>query len=222
MSAILFGSISTVADTSELQREAFNRAFEAHGLDWRWDREDYRAMLSTSGGRDRIAEHARSLGQDVDADAVHATKSEIFRQSLAGSGIEPRPGVVDTVRGARARGLRVGLVTTTSPANVAALMDALGPELGAADFDVVVDTDSVERPKPDPAAYDFAVRSLGERPEGCVAVEDNVDGVRAATAAGVACVAFPNANTAGGDFAAATGQVDHLEVDDLQKLITAA
>jgi hypothetical protein len=34
MSAILFGSISTLADTSELQRRAFNEAFSAHGLDW--------------------------------------------------------------------------------------------------------------------------------------------------------------------------------------------
>lgn len=222
MSAILFGSISTIADTSELQREAFNRAFETHGLDWRWDREDYRAMLSTAGGRDRIAEHARSRGQDVDADAVHATKSRIFQESLSGAGIEPRPGVLDTIRAARRQGLKLGLVTTTSTANVAALMDALAPELGAGDFDVVVDSASVEAPKPDRAAYDFALRSLGEQAQSCVAVEDNVDGVRAATAAGVACVAFPNANTAGGDFTDADHQVDRLDVDDLQKLINQA
>jgi hypothetical protein len=55
VSALLFGSISTVADTSELQRAAFNRAFAEHGLDWTWDRDDYRAMLATSGGRSRIA-----------------------------------------------------------------------------------------------------------------------------------------------------------------------
>lgn len=222
MSALLFGSISTVADTSELQREAFNRAFAEHGLDWRWDRDEYRAMLSTSGGRDRIAEHARSLGQDVDADAVHATKSAIFQRSLAESGIEPRPGVVDAVRGARERGLKVGLVTTTAAANVTALLDALGPQIGAGDFDVVVDSDSVERPKPDRAAYDFAVRSLGERAQDCVAVEDNVDGVRAATAAGIACIAFPNANTSGDDFAGATERVDHLDVEALQKRIAGA
>lgn len=222
MSAILFGSISTVADTSELQREAFNRAFETHGLDWRWDREDYRAKLSSNGGRDRIAEHARSLGQDVDADAVHATKSRLFQESLAGSGIEPRPGVVETIRDARARGLKVGLVTTTAPANVSALLDALGPELGAGDFDLVVNSSDVEQPKPDPAVYEFAVRNLGEQPQTCVAVEDNVGGVQAATAAGVACVAFPNANTADGDFSAAAGRVDRLDADALQKLITAA
>jgi HAD superfamily hydrolase (TIGR01509 family) len=218
MPAILFGSISTVADTSELQRSAFNRAFEAHGLNWNWDRADYRAMLATSGGRDRIAEHAAATGQQVDADAVHATKSELFRQSLAGAGLRPRPGVAETVRDARGRGMKVGLVTTTAAENVTALLDALGAELGRGDFDTVVDSSEVDRPKPDPAAYAYALRSLGEQAADCVAVEDNVDGVRAAVAAGVTCVAFPNENTADHDFEGAARNVDRIDVDDLQEV----
>ena len=220
MSAILFGSISTVADTSELQREAFNQAFDAHGLGWRWERDEYLSMLGTSGGRTRIAEYAAAQGQSVDAAAVHDTKSALFQQNLAGSGVEPRPGVVETIRGAKARGLKVGLVTTTSAANVEALIAALAPAVGAADFDVIVDASSVEKPKPDKAAYEFAVSSLGEHTGSCVAVEDNLDGVRAAAAAGVACVAFPNANTAGHDFSAADRRVDHVDVDELAQLIT--
>ena len=220
MPAILFGSISTVADTSELQRQAFNQAFEAHGLGWRWDRDDYLAMLGTSGGRDRIAEYASAQGQTVDADAVHETKSDLFRKSLAGSGVEPRAGVVETIRDAKQRGLKVGLVTTTSAANVSALIDALTPAVSAGDFDVVVDVSSVEKPKPDKAAYEFAVASLGEQTSACVAVEDNLDGVRAAAAAGVTCVAFPNENTAGADFSLADRRVDHVDIDHLTQLIT--
>jgi hypothetical protein len=33
MTTVLFDSIGSLADTSELQREAFNEAFRAHGLD---------------------------------------------------------------------------------------------------------------------------------------------------------------------------------------------
>lgn len=219
MSAVLLGSISTVADTSERQREAFNEAFAAHGLGWRWDRDDYLAMLATSGGRGRIASYAESVGQEVDADAVHRTKSEIFRQNLVTSPPQPRPGVVETIRAAKDRGLKVGLVTTTSPENVAALLAALAPAVGAADFDVVVDSSEVQKPKPDGAAYTFALASLGEQAADCVAVEDNVDGVRAATAAGVACVAFPNHNTAGHEFATADHRVERLDIDDLAQAI---
>ena len=217
MTSILFGSISTVADTSERQREAFNRAFAAHGLDWRWDRDDYVTMLTTSGGQGRIADYAEARGESVDAQAVHRTKSELFRTSLAESAVPPRPGVVETIRDARANGLKVGLVTTTSPDNVSALLAALGPAITPADFDVIVDATSVERPKPDRAAYDFAVQQLGETPQDCVAVEDNVEGVAAATAAGVRCVAFPNENTAGHDFAQAAEVLDRLDLDRLQR-----
>jgi HAD superfamily hydrolase (TIGR01509 family) len=219
LSAILFGSISTVADTSELQREAFNRAFAEHGLDWRWDREDYRGMLAASGGRDRVADFARSRGEDVDADAVHATKTKFFQETVGGAGISPRPGVVQTIRGAHERGLKVALVTTTSSGNVAALLDALGPELGPADFDLLVDAATVERSKPDPDAYEYALRTLGEQAGSAVAIEDNVGGVQAATAAGITCVAFPNANTAGHPFDGAAEQVDRLDLDALQGLI---
>jgi len=39
--AILFGSIGTLIETSDLQRESFNEAFKEAGLDWYWDQEDY-------------------------------------------------------------------------------------------------------------------------------------------------------------------------------------
>ncbi len=214
MPALLLGSISAVADTSELQRDAFNRAFEAHDLGWSWDREQYRTLLADSGGQARLAEYARSLGQTVDAQAVHDTKSKLFQQSLADADLSPRPGVVETIKAARDRDWKVGLVTTTSRANVVALLEALSPALRAEDFDVVVDAESVGPPKPAPDAYTFAAAALEVPADECVAIEDNLGGVSSARTAGVPCVAFPNANTAGHDFGDAR-VVDHLDLDDL-------
>jgi HAD superfamily hydrolase (TIGR01509 family) len=222
MSAVLFGSISTVADTSELQRQAFNQAFDAHGLGWRWDHDDYLAMLTTSGGQARITDYAKSLGQTVDAKAVHGTKSQIFQESLATAQLSPRPGVVETIKGARGQGLKVGLVTTTARANITALLGALSPDITTSDFDVIVDASSVTSPKPDQAAYAFALQSLGEERGDCAAIEDNVDGVQAAKAAGLACVAFPNENTAKHDFSAADRRVDQVNLSDLQQLMAGA
>lgn len=218
MPALLLGSISTIADTSERQRQAFNQAFAAHGLDWHWDQDQYRAMLSGSGGQARIADYAQSLGQTVDAKAVHETKTRIFQEHLPQGGLVPRAGVVDSIQAAKDHGWKVGLVTTTSPGNVSALLAALSPHLAAGNFDVIVDSSRVERPKPDQAAYVFALENLGEAPGECVAVEDNAGGVQAAVAAGVPCVAFPNENTAGGDFTAARRRVDRLDAADLLEM----
>ncbi|ROR93031.1 HAD family hydrolase [Nocardioides aurantiacus] len=222
MAAILFGSISSVADTSELQRESFNEAFAQHGLDWRWEHDDYVAMLESSGGADRVAAYAEERGQEVDARAVHATKSSIFQDKLISEGVEPRPGVVETIEAAHREGLKVGLVTTTSPDNIDALVTALRPHVDLRGFDVVVDVTQVEQPKPDRDAYAFALDRLDEQAGACVAIEDNLGGVEAATAAGVTVIAFPNANTAGHDFAGAHSRVDKLDAAALVGLAQSA
>ena len=144
MSAVLFGSISTLADTSELQRKAFNEAFEACGLDWHWSRDDYTAMLNSNGGAERIADYAASREEDVDAVAVHALKSEIFQKLLGESTVSPRPGVVDIVTEAKNNDHKVGFVTTTSQGNIDALLAALQPHISAEMFDLIVDREAVD------------------------------------------------------------------------------
>lgn len=213
MSAILFGSISTLVDSSELQRRAFNTAFAQHGLDWSWDQDEYAELLTGSGGQDRVAAYAQQRGDDVDAAAVHATKSQVFRSLLADEPPTPRPGVVETIRAAREAGHQVGFVTTTSAENVAAVLQV--PGLSADDFDVVVDTDDVDHPKPAPEAYRHALAALGSDPSDAVAIEDNVGGVDAARAAEVTVLAFPNENTDGHDWSGAAERVDALTLDAL-------
>ncbi len=219
MSAILFESISTLADTSELQRESFNKAFANHHLGWTWSRPEYLAMLDTSGGADRVATYAQSRGEQVDADAVHATKSEIFQRDVATAHLQPRSHVAQTIAEARIAGMKVALVTTTSAANVTALLGALSPQVTPDMFDVIVDVTDVEQRKPAGEAYQYALDKLGENASDCVAIEDNVDGVNAAQAAGVTCVAFPNQNTAGHDFTHADQRVDDVRLQDLTALL---
>jgi HAD superfamily hydrolase (TIGR01509 family) len=221
MSAILFGSLSTISDTSELQRESFNEAFAQLGLGWEWDRNQYRNMLSGNGGVNRITEYAESRGEKVDAAAVHHAKSVLFQMKLASSELSPRPGVAETVEGARSAGIKLGFITTTSPENISGLFTALSAQFSPRDFDLIVSSTDVDRAKPDPAAYLFALTSLREPSAGVVAIEDNEGGGKSATAAGVAWVAFPNANTGDHTFTDAVERTDHLDVDHLRRLVTA-
>ena len=213
MSALLLGSISTLADTSEIQRGAFNEAFTEHGLDWNWQRDDYRKLLTGNGGRQRIVDFAKSRGEDVDDAAIHATKTSIFQDQLSRVGIGTRPGIIETIQAAKARGWQVGLVTTTARDNVTAMLDGLS-ELSEDDFDVIIDVGTVEEGKPNPASYLSALDQLGEDAGACIALEDNVGGVEAATAAGIACIAFPNQNTAGHDFGS-TPVTHHVDFDEI-------
>lgn len=217
MSTILFGSIGTLAETSEMQRQAYNDAFAEHGLDWSWERAEYQKLLPQSGGRDRVADYATERGESVDADAVHQTKSRLYQQALRAAPVQARPGVVDTIRRAKAEGLKLALVTTTSPENIEALTGAL-VDVQQSDFDVIVDVTKVQTSKPDKAPYVWALGQLNQQPGDCVAVEDNAYGVRAAKAAGVPVIAFPGANTAGHDFGDAE-QVQHVDFSALDALL---
>ncbi|GAB2488252.1 HAD family hydrolase [Jatrophihabitans fulvus] len=200
MPAILFGSISTISDTSELQRDAFNRAFQEHGLDWHWERDEYRDMLTGNGGKERISSFAERAGVQVDAAAVHETKSTLFQRSLQPGAVTPRAGVRDLVADAKAAGWKIGIVTTTARGNVDALLESLTSEAERQDFAVVIAREDVDSPKPDPEVYAKALAELGEPAEQVVAIEDNLGGVESARAAGLAVVAFPNENTALHDF----------------------
>lgn len=198
MKALLFGSIGNLSDTSEMQREAFNNAFAHHNLDWYWSRDVYRELLRQSGGRGRIASMAKEAGHEVEAAAIHATKSALFQSALERGGATPRPGVKDAIARARKEGAALGLVTTTSSDNVNQLLSAL--DLPPKTFDVIVTAEQVESGKPSPDCYACAAATLALSPKQCIDVEDNVDGVRAALAAGTPCLAWPGENNIGHDF----------------------
>ena len=222
MTAVLFGSIGTLADTSEMQRESFNEAFQQHGLDWNWSRDEYRELLRDSGGAQRIEAYARQRGEDVDAAAVHRTKSEIFQRKLAEDAPGPRDGVADAVAAAKGDGFKVALVTTTSRANLEALATGVKPGLDLGDFDLVVDKSEVDAPKPDGAVYEYAISQLGEDPSACVAIENNLDGVSAAKAAGIAVVAYPGVDNADHGFDDADEKVESLSFGELRGLVGGA
>ena len=207
MRTLLLGSIGTLVETSELQRSAFNKAFREAGLDWEWGRDEYRRMLADEGGRSRIASYAAERGEQVDASALHRDKSRHFRAMLDQGFLRARPGVADTIAAAREAGVRVGFVSTTSPDNVAHVLDAISDEIDAEAFDLVMDATYTTERKPDPDPYLTALRTLGATPLDTLVIEDNEDGVQSAVRAGLSCLAFPGANTRDHDYADAAGLV---------------
>lgn len=199
MKAVLFGSIGSVVETSELQRLAFNEAFAMHGLNWHWSRADYVKMLEHSGGRSRVETFARSLGQPVDASAVHATKTRMFQRSLVTGTLQPRPDVANVVALARREGWLLGFISTTDRKSlVNALSGAEG--ISADDFDLITADDLSLAQKPDAEAYHYALEHLGIEPSAAIAIEDNPAGVSSAAAAGISVIAYPGANTLNLDY----------------------
>ena len=99
--------------------------------------------------------------------------------------LEGATAAVDRVR---ALGLRVALASSSPMSLIQAVLSLDGL---AGRFDAVVSGEDEEIGKPDPAVYLSAARALEVPPGRCLAVEDSINGVRAAKAAGMLCVAVP-------------------------------
>ena len=91
--ALLFGSIGTLVETSEIQRKSFNEAFKKKGLNWYWTKEEYIKLLNKSGGSDRIKEYAKKKNTKVNAKQLRDLKTKLFNNYLKKSYLKLRPGV---------------------------------------------------------------------------------------------------------------------------------
>lgn len=210
VSAILFGAIGTLSETSDIQRRAFNMAFAELDLGWHWDADSYREMLRNTGGIKRVETYARAVGQQVDAVRVHALKQDFFARLVAAEGIAPRPGVAEVIEAARETGVQIGLATTTSRAQVGVILDGLDPAIQRAEFEYVGDRDRVAWPKPAPDIYLDALATLGVPPSGAIAIEDTPESAEAALGADLTVLGFPGLAARDRAFPAGVTLIDEL------------
>jgi beta-phosphoglucomutase-like phosphatase (HAD superfamily) len=211
LKALIFDVDGTLADTEEAHRRSFNEAFRTQGLPWSWDRSKYAELLLTTGGKERIAAFLDSLDlpqtQRLEmADRIpeiHREKTRIYTNLVNGGEVPLREGVTQLLDAAVGAGVRLSIASTTTFANIEALLTT---NLGAGAlqrFAAIGSADDAERKKPAPDVYEFVLKKLGLPAGACVAVEDSANGLKAAKAAGLFTVVTPGYWTQAEDFGAA-------------------
>ena len=224
LKALIFDVDGTLAETEEAHRAAFNEVFSRHGLGWHWSMEDYRALLKTTGGKERMRAHQAGLPEgarrltDEEIAALHKEKTALYGEILARGELALRPGVADLITRACAAGLRVAVATTTNVPNVEALTRCCWGKGADEVFDVVAAGDEVAAKKPAPDVFLLALERLGLEAEACIAFEDSLNGLRSAHGAGLRAVVTPSVYTDDQDFSAAELVVPSLEGLDLAAL----
>jgi HAD superfamily hydrolase (TIGR01509 family) len=196
LKALLWDVDGTLAETErDGHLLAFNMAFDACGLPWRWSESAYGDLLRITGGRERLmfdmsqrADAPPLTERDAVTRAIHTKKNALYAALVRSHAIALRGGVQTLMQQCRERGVRMGITTTTSRSNVDALLSVNLGQRWAEGFAVIVCGEDVQHKKPDPEVYVKALRALDIDPLEAVAIEDSPGGVLAARAASIPVV----------------------------------
>lgn len=219
LQALIFDVDGTLADTErDGHRVAFNRAFQEAGLDWDWTVDLYGELLAVTGGKERIRFYLDKYRPDFKAPAdlkgfiagLHAAKTKHYTQLLSEGSIPLRPGVKRLLDEARSVGMRLAIATTTTPANVTALLESTLGRESLNWFEVIAAGDIVPAKKPAPDIYFYALDNMRLQPQDCMAFEDSENGLISAAKANLKTIVTVNDYTRNQDFTGAAAVLDHL------------
>ncbi len=189
--ALLFGSIGTLIESSDIQRTSFNEAFKEAGLDWYWDEQDYRNLLKKSGGTKRVEDFAEKNNVNVNASQIRNRKTEIFSSYIIKNKQKLRKSVYEIINFSKKNNIKLSLSTSTTINNVEAIFESLSDQITREDFDFIGNKSLVKYEKPNPEIYKVTLENLNIEASDCIAIEDTEESSQSAINAGIKCIGFP-------------------------------
>lgn len=181
--AVIFDMDGVLTDSEPLINAAAIAMFQEKGLVAQ--PEDFLPFVGA--GEDRyIGGVAEKYQFPLDLPAAKQRTYEIYL-SLVPSRLEAFPGVHQLFQTCRGTGMRLAIASSADRIKVLANLEKI--ELPAKMWDAVVTAEHVEHKKPMPDIFLSAAQILGVAPAACVVIEDAVNGIQAAKAAGMRCIA---------------------------------
>ncbi|MDX6448566.1 MAG: hypothetical protein QOH02_429 [Gaiellaceae bacterium] len=210
---LLFDFDGLIIDTETPSMASWQEVYREHGHELPLDQ--WMTLVGTIGAPFDPYTHLEELAGPLDRETVLQRRRD---HELSLTDVEDlRPGILEYLEDARALGLKTAIVSSST-------QDWINRHLArlerAEHFEAIVAADhDVSRAKPAPTLYLEALDRLALGPEEAIAFEDSPNGIKAAKAAGIFCVAIPNGVTAALGFGEADLVLDSLADLPLRALI---
>ncbi|HOW66263.1 MAG TPA: HAD-IA family hydrolase [Candidatus Paceibacterota bacterium] len=181
--AVLFDMDGVLTDSEPLICEAAVRMFQEQGLPVQ--PEDFLPFVGT--GEDRyLGGVAEKYGFKIHLAESKKRTYEIYL-ALVPDQLKAFPGAVELVRTCKAHGLAIALVSSADTIKIHANLNKIG--LPSNLWNAIVTAEHVQRKKPAPDLFLSAAKILNLPSGACVVIEDAINGIEAARAANMRCVA---------------------------------
>jgi HAD superfamily hydrolase (TIGR01509 family) len=194
--ALLLDFDGLLVDTENAAYRSWSESYAEYGVELPvelWVKEAI-GRASGEASFDAAAHLQLIAGVELDRDELIAGRAARKRSLLPDTLM---PGVAELLHSARARGLRLAIVTSEYRERVLDQLERIGYR---APWDAIVSADGdAERGKPNPTLYLEALAELDLDATQAIAFEDSPAGVAAAKASGLRCVVVPNSITRGAE-----------------------
>ena len=184
--AVVFDLDGVLIDSEQVWDDI--REALAHERGGRWHEGAQRDMMGMSSPEWSRYMHER-IGLAEPPEEINRIVVERMLERYA-EGPPWLPGAIDAVR-RLAADFVLGLASSSNRELIDRVLEAGGI---AACFRATASSEEVAAGKPAPDVYLEVARRLGVDPHECTAIEDSHNGIRSAKAAGMRCVAIPNAH----------------------------
>jgi HAD superfamily hydrolase (TIGR01509 family) len=184
--AFLFDFDGLILDTELASRAGWELLYREHGHEL--PPEKWATIVGTYGSWDPMTHLEELVGEPLEREALNERRAAHELALIEAE--ELRPGIAEYLAAARRLGLKRAIVSSSSRRWVEMHLERFEESVG---WDAICTADlEPSRAKPAPTLYLEALEQLGLGPDEAIAFEDSPNGVRAAKAAGIYCVAVPN------------------------------
>jgi len=205
---IIFDCDGLLVDTETPDFLAWQEVFTAYGVSLSLD--VWQHGIGSTTMLDAYQMLEQQTGKPVDKASIRAVRRQRCQQLVMEQTL--LPGVLATIEQAHRMKLKLAVASSSSFQWVSWCLESF--QLTSY-FDPVVTSDDVSMTKPNPELYLKALERMGCEASEVIALEDSANGVTAARAAGIFCVAVPNGMTRALDFSHASLVLDSMEKLDL-------
>lgn len=183
--AVIFDMDGVIIDSEPFWRQAEMKVFKSMGIEM-----TEKMCMQMKGIKiDDVVKHWHQIFQ-WETPSNKEVEEQIINSfiHLVKTKGQPMSGLSELIKYIKAKGLKIGLATSSTVAIMNATLDKLNLH---SSFDVKHSAEHEKNGKPAPDVYLSVAKQLGIEPQNCIAIEDSHTGLRAANSAGMYTVAIP-------------------------------